>query len=289
MKTSDFAKIYDTYINRHLKPSSVRLYRTCLNSYIIPEFGECELEEVKRGQVAEFHAQLHDRPYIANRTIAIGRSMYSYAGIIEVIEETFNPFRKIRLYRERARDRHLSRSEYGSVLAAVDQLQNENAITKYGAAALKVLMLTGCRLSEVETLKWDDVRLEERRAHLPDSKTGPRILELSENVADIIKELSTDNNGPYVFAGRYQGTKVSLQIVWKKVQNETGLDDFRLHDLRHSFATLAASDGVPLQVIAKLLGHTTVWTTTRYMHASRAMTAKAAHEVAESIIRSGQG
>ena len=286
MKTSDFILIYDTYINRHLKPSTVKLYRFCLSSYIDPEFGTYELDKVKRAQVVELHSRLHDRPYIANRTVAIGRGMYSYAGIIEVVEETFNPFRRIRLYRESSRDRHLSRSEYRSIFAALERLQNDKAITKYGAAGVKVLMLTGCRYSEIETLKWEDVRLEERTAHLPDSKTGPRVVELTADVVDILKELKADAISSSVFPGKYRGTRISLRVVWEKVRNETGLFDVRLHDLRHSFATLAASEGVPVPVIARLLGHSNVWTTTRYLHASRAMTAKAAHEVADLIIRS---
>ena len=286
MKTSDFILIYDTYINRHLKPSTVKLYRNCLSNCIAPEFGACDLDKVKRAQVVEFHSRLHARPYIANRTVAIGRGMYSYAGIIEVVEETFNPFRKIRLYRESSRDRHLSRLEYRSILAALERLQNDKAITKYGAAGVKVLMLTGCRYSEIERLKWEDVRLEERTANLPDSKTGPRVVELTANVVEILKELKADANSPRVFPGKYRGTRISLRVVWEKVRNKIGLVDVRLHDLLHSFATLAASEGVPLPVIVRLLGHSKVWTTARYMHASRAMTAKAAHKVADLIIRS---
>ena len=72
MKTSDFIQIYDTYINRHLKPSSVRLYRLCLSSYIVPWFGECDLDKVKRAKVVELHSQFTAHPYMANRTKAIG-------------------------------------------------------------------------------------------------------------------------------------------------------------------------------------------------------------------------
>ena len=286
MKTSDFIQIYDKYINSHLKPSSVELYRLCLGRYIRPEFGDCDLDKVRRAQVAELHGRMHDRRYIANRTVAIGRGMYRYAGIIEVVEESFNPFRGIRLYREKIRDRYLSRSEYRAVLDAVEKLQNEKALSRYGAAGLKVLMLTGCRLSEIATLKWENVRLEERTAHLPDSKTGARVVDLSANVVKILTELSSDNDGPHVFPGRRQGTLIDLQKVWKKVRSTAGIEDVRLHDLRHSFATLAASEGVSVPVIARLLGHSKVWTTARYMHASRAMTARAAHEVADLIIHS---
>ena len=285
MKTSDFILIYDTFINRHLKPSTVKLYRFCLSSYIVPEFGACDLDKVKRAQVVELHSRLHARPYIANRTVAVGRGMHNYADIIEVVEETFNPFWRIRLYRESSRDRHLSRSEYRFILASLERLQNDRAITKYGAAGVKVLMLTGCRYSEIETLKWEDVRLEEITAHLPDSKTGPRVVELTVIVVDILEELKADANSSSVFPGKYRGSRISLRGVWEKVQNETGLVDVRLHDLRHSFATLAASEGVPVPVIARLLGHSKVWTTTRYMHALRAMIAKAAHDVADLIIR----
>ena len=127
-------------------------------------------------------------------------------------------------------------------------------------------------------MKWADIDIEQKVINLPDSKTGPRSVEMTEEVVEIIESMIRLSNCELVFPGRY-GRQIALVKVWWKVRTRASLDDVRLtqwHDLRHSFATTAAMHGVPIPVIARLLGHSTIWTTTRYLHSSRSTTSAAA-------------
>ena len=131
-------------------------------------------------------------------------------------------------------------------------------------AVIRLLMLTGCRLGEVVSLEWDWIR--GKRIHLPDSKSGPRTVWLSSAaraVIDAIPRYSDDC--PFLFPARpptrhFEG----IEYQWHRIRNEAGLPGLRIHDLRHSWASTAAMNGVDMVTIAKLLGHALVETTERY-------------------------
>ena len=163
-------------------------------------------------------------------------------------------------------------------------LEAEGRVPVHAAAALRLLMLTGCRRSEIMTLRWEDVHLEANEIRLRDSKTGPRVVPLSPGTARVLAGLPRDAGNPWVIAGRKPGTRFThIGYYWYRVRERAGLDDVRLHDLRHSFASRALAVGESLSMIGKLLGHTKIQTTARYAHLARDSVKESAARVAASI------
>ena len=264
-----------------MKPRTVEQYSGILRRILVPRFGERELTDIRRTQVVRLHLSLGDRRTAANRMLAVGSGLYRYANLLEEVSDGFNPFAKIKHFEEPARERFLDDSEYVRIDQVLTAFENERTFSIYGIAAIRVLILTGARRSEIETLRWDNIDFSARKIRLADSKSGPRIIELPAGVRKILLTLKS-NGGEFVFPGRRSG-RIRLYWIWKEVRRKTGLTDVRLHDLRHSYATRAVEVGISMPVIARLLGHSTIWTTSRYLHASEQVVEKAATQVSGSI------
>ncbi len=283
MNFCEYSNDFLGYVECRLKASTIRQYRYVIQKYLIPEFGQCEIHEITRAAVVMLHNQMRDTPFLANRTLAVGRRMYNYAALIGEVEKHPNPFSGVAFYKEHMRDRHLSPHEYKCLHRTLGEMEKENLVSEYALAGIRFLILTGCRASEAQNLMWNEVDLDQRLIFLSDSKTGPRTLDLPEEVVKILSSLTRTCDR--VFPGRYC-MKIKLWSVWTEVRKRAGIEDVRLHDLRHSYATTAVNEQIPLPVIARLLGHSKVWTTTRYLHASRAQTAVAAGKLANVISNS---
>ena len=281
MKFSEFAQTYKLYIQAHLKPRTVEQYSGILRRILVPRFGERELTDIRRTHVVRLHLSLGDRRTAANRMLAVGSGLYRYANLLEEVPDGVNPFAKIKHFEESSRERFLNDSEYARIDQVLTTLEHEQTYSIYGIAAIRVLILTGARRSEIETLRWDSIDFAAGKIRLSDSKSGPRIIEMPVAVRKILLRLKP-NGGEFVFPGR-AGGRIWLYWVWKEVKRKTGLTDVRLHDLRHSYATRAVEVGISMPVIARLLGHTTIWTTSRYLHASERVVEKAATQVSGSI------
>ena len=145
-------------------------------------------------------------------------------------------------------------------------------------------MLTGCRKNEILTLRWEDVALDEKELRLPDAKTGARVVPLSPSAVKLLAGLPREPGNSWVIPGRKPGTHMrNLDRAWTVLQARAGLEDVRIHDLRHSFASRALALGESLPMIGKLLGHSQVETTARYAHLARDSVREAAERVADSI------
>ncbi len=130
-----------------------------------------------------------------------------------------------------------------------------------------LLLLTGCRRGEILTLRWQDVDLERRCLHLPDSKTGQKTVYLNTAAIQVLEAIEPVDGNPYVLPGSKPGApQAKFQSTWERIRSQAGLDDLRLHDLRHTFASIGVNAGLSLPVVGKLLGHTQVTTTERYSH-----------------------
>ena len=165
------------------------------------------------------------------------------------------------------RERFLSEEELKRLFLVLDNSDKTQIVSKYVIAAIRLLIHTGCRLDEIRTLKWEYVNLDNGQLNLPDSKTGAKTVFLSEAAALILASLKAVKDNPYVIVGNKPGAPwINIDKSWRKLRALAGLNDVRMHDLRHTFASRAVSKGYSLPVIGGLLGHKSTATTARYAH-----------------------
>jgi integrase len=178
-----------------------------------------------------------------------------------------NPVRHVKRYPERKRERFLTREELQRLGAVLADAQATGAETPFVLAAVGLLILTGARLTEILTLKWDYVDLQGQVLRLPDSKTGAKLIYLNAAAINLLRTMPRMAGNPYVIAGKKRRARlINLQKPWRRLRAKAGLGDVRIHDLRHSFASVAAGAGMSLPMIGKLLGHSQPQTTARYAH-----------------------
>ena len=272
------------YVAVRCKPATQAQYRLTIARHIVPALGGMPIAAIGRAQVAALQHSLADRPATANQAVATLARLIEQAADWGLAPARGNPCRSVAKYRVRRHERFLTEPEFRRLGAALDALEAGGGITVHAAAAIRLLALTGCRRNEILTLRWDDVRLDAGELRLRDSKTGPRTVPISPAAAKILGELPRIPGNPWVVPGRKPGAPLSgIFLQWRRARGLAGLDDVRLHDLRHSFASRALALGESLPTIARLLGHARVQTTSRYAHLARDTVKEAAARVAADI------
>jgi integrase len=194
-----------------------------------------------------------------------------------------NPCRHIKPFPERTRERFLSADELarlGKALAAWPG-------SPFASAAIRLLVFTGARLGEVLSLQWAWIDIAKGTARLPDSKTGAKTLHLPPPALEVLASLPRVPDEAHVL-GAKRGTTF-VEEPWRRIRKAAGLDDVHLHDLRHSFASVAATGGMGLLIIGKMLGHTQAQTTQRYAHLASDPVKEAAATVAARIAAAMKG
>jgi integrase len=216
--------------------------------------------------------------------------MLSWAVEREIIAE--NPAKGVRPFQGRKVERFLTPEEIARLGEALVTLQTESELNAHAAAVIRLLVLTGCRKSEVLTLQWPFISFNRRCLDLPDSKTGAKVVPLAAPALEVLAALPRDEpragHPHWVFPAARGGGCYSLPYKdWQRVATRAGLPGVRLHDLRHSFASVAVSDGISLYVTAKMLGHRQSRTSERYAHLSddpvRAATERTAKRLADAM------
>ena len=194
------------------------------------------------------------------------------------------PCLHVKRYKEEQRERFLSADEFNRLGRVLDEILADGSETHPAVAAIRLLMLTGCQLSEIQKLRWEHVDLDVGELQLSDTKPGGRAVPLAPSAARLLESLPRDPDNPWVIAGRKLGSHLTdLQHAWRRIRARAGLDDLRIHDLRHSFASRALALGESLPMIGKLLGHTQVRTTARYAHLARDTVRASAARIGDSI------
>lgn len=150
---------------------------------------------------------------------------------------------------------------------SLTQQEKEQKGSYYTVNALRLALYIGCRKSNILKLKWENVHLKEHYVFLPDTKVGEGACPLNKKAYDLFASLKRQEGNPYVFPGRVPGKRLKeIKTAWRQILKRAGIKDFRVHDLRHSFASFYLSQGVDLYTVSKLLGHKNIQTTTRYAH-----------------------
>ena len=255
----------EQYMTDHVavrcKPTTARSCRHILDKFLLPQFGARRLGEITPDEVAALHYRLSETPIMANQVISLLSRLFHKAAASGDAPAGGNPCRFIKKYPTRSRDRFLSEQEFERLGVVLRDFETARRISRSAAAALRLLMLTGCRRNEILTLRWEHVDLEHHELRLRDAKTGARAVPLSPTARQVLTSLPRHIDSPWVFPGRKPGTRLgSLNASWLVVRKEAGLEDVRIHDLRHSFASRALALGESLPMIGKLLGHRQVQT-----------------------------
>lgn len=279
-----FSKLYlSNYAEPFKKASSLRNDRANLNNHILPVLGAMRMNDITHGDIAQFHLSLKASPYMANRCVALLSHMFKKARAWGVCSGSDNPAQGIEKFEEKARERYLSAGEISRLGRALRVVERAGR-RPYAVAGIRLLMFTGARHSEILTLRWDYVDLDRRVLRLPDSKTGAKTVSLSAPAVEVLSNLPRIAGNPYVICGRKEGERlVNLQKFWRRLRKAALIPDVRLHDLRHSFASVGASGGMSLPVIGALLGHKRTQTTARYAHLSDDPKKAAAESIAAVI------
>ena len=279
------ARYMEEYVEVRCKPSTAAATRSVLERHIVPALGKLPLAAVERAQVAELHGRLYETPAVANMSVRALSAMYKLASEWGLIPEGLaNPCRSIVKYPEHKRERFLTDEEFMRLGHVLDEIEIQGGASAPAVAAIRLLALTGCRRSEILSLCWEDVALEESELKLPDAKTGARVVPLPPRAVELLASLPRIEGNPWVIPGRKPGTHLrQIDDAWKIIRARAGLHDVRIHDLRHSYASRALALGESLPMIGRLLGHRQIETTARYAHLARDSAQEAAERVAASI------
>ena len=273
-----------THVERHLKPASAAAYRTVLDKHVLPALDGMGLDEVGGAQVTELHHRLRETPARANAAVHLLSRMFKLAEAWELVPPGRNPCRAVRRYRTQPRERFLTQEEYRRLGLALRWVEAEGGIWPPAIAAVRLLVLTGCRRGEILNLRWDDVDRTAGDLRLRDAKAGPRMVPLTGPVLRILDAIPRSPENPWVIAGQRPGKRLTgLHHYWRPIRERARLHDVRIHDLRHSYASRALALGESLYTIGKLLGHASVATSARYAHLMRDAEREAAVRVGGSI------
>ncbi len=269
------------------KPSTQRSVEARLRTQLLPAFGHLRLGQITPASIdAWFERYSIAAPGNANKALAILRQILNHAvagGLIAV-----NPARQTTMNPRPRLTRFLSAEEIARLIEALDHCVAERPARAPQADIIRLLLLTGCRKSEIKNLQWSEIHGNTLR--LSDSKTGPRVVYLSEDARALI-DGQRRNGGQFVFPspadpGRPRGDELRL---WGLARERAGLADVRLHDLRHTYASQAVMRGIPLPVVARLLGHSQVQMTIRYAHVGDRDVEAAAERIGAAVARALTG
>ena len=282
---ADLAAVYlDQVVAVRLKPASAKAYRGVIEKHILPALGRKPALSVDHAAVSALHHGLAKMPAMANRAVEMLFRIYRAAEERELIPEGSNPCRQIAMNRQRRHERFLTDEEFRRLGRVLDEAERSEGSMARAAMAIRLLLLTGCRKNEILSLRWDHVDLEAREMRLGDTKTGPRTVQLSPAATAVLARSPRLNGNPHVIPGTRRGSRMSgLQRSWDRIRKSAGLEDMRLHDCRHSFASRALALGESLPMIGRLLGHSQVQTTARYAHLARDSVHEAARRVSDRI------
>ena len=253
-----------TRYGRRWKPRTLAVNRRYLSNQILPFFAGRPIAEIGREEVQRWFRSLHAVPAAANRSAPILSVIMQQAEAWGYRPDGGNPCKGIKRYRQKRSERFLSPEEYRCLGMVLDRHENRQP---FRVAALRLLLLTGCRKSEIVTLEWRFYR--DGHLYLADSKTGPRTVWLCSAAREVLDGLPRSSRFMFPIGGR-RTPWLWLDRFWMELRTEAGLEDVRLHDTRHSFASMALSSGETIRTVGRLLGHDNAATTLKYAHLSDA-------------------
>jgi integrase len=293
-RTADsFADVADAYMTRQVRPkrkaSTAGYYQLLLDTHVLPALGAKRAAMITHAEIEAWHLALAAKSdgkggkTTANRAMTLVKAVYNWAGGVGLVPEGTNPCARVEKFAEQGKDRYLTAEEIGRLGAALREAEtigiphapsaskhaprakNRTVFSPHVTGAIRLLMLTGARLREILNLRWSEYDAERGMLFLPDSKTGRKAVVLSAAAQAVLTALP--RVGTYVIAGNDPNKpRADLKKPWSALSARAGLGGVRLHDLRHTFASVGAASGMSLPTIGGLLGHADSATTQRYAH-----------------------
>lgn len=276
----DFALRFWADYSRHWKPSTRKGNRARIFKDLTDIFGHLRVDAIRKADVLRWRDSWADRSGAFNRTIPIMSVMMGYAEQLGMRPRGSNPCRGTPRYKRKLVDRFLSAREFNRLAGSLRNFEESNPIA---VQAIRLLIYTGARHGEVVGLRWEWV--QPPRLMLPDSKTGAKIVYLNRQAQAVLDAMPNKADTGLVFSSLRGDKPIALSPIWHEIRRHADLPDVRLHDLRHSFASIAIADGISLVVIGKLLGHALAETTERYAHLADEAIADAAKRISGSLAR----
>jgi len=288
----EFGAIYlNDYAKPRKKPKSYSEDKRYLEKVLYPVMGRKKLESVTRSDIARFHKSKKATPISANRALALLSTVFNLAHEWGHRSDKTNPCEGVTKYKERKRERFLQPDELANLATTLADFERKNrepvepsatqktkssgknpkakepeTIPESFIALIRLLILTGCRLDEIRLLRWEHVDLEDCCLELPESKSGAKRVYLNKAAIQVLAGLEPKAIG-WVIQGRKRDRPlVGVQKIWQRVRKAAGLSDLRIHDLRHSYASVGVGLNMGLPIVGRLLGHTQATTTARYAH-----------------------
>lgn len=272
---------YIPYVKTYKKSWEMDISR--IRNHLLPYFGTMRMKDIEKRDVVQLiNDQLPTyKPGSINRVIILLRYMFNLAIKWEVEGVFRNPTAGIPLLKENNQvERFLSTEEAKALLIAIKP--SKNPMLQH---IVSMLILTGARKREVLDAKWEDFDMERTSWRIPNTKAGKaRIVPLSDTATSLLTKLKKKKSSPYAFANPITLKPYkSIYYSWHTARKEAGLDDVRIHDLRHSFASFLVNAGRSLYEVQTLLGHTQIKTTQRYAHLSTTSLRAASNEVSLAV------
>ena len=262
------------------KSRTVEDYGSIYRLHLGPALGTRLLASLSYSDADLLHHRLRAKPFMANRTLAVLSSFYSYCIKRQWVSGT-NVCRSVERYEERPRERVLSATEIARLGEALDS--EETSV--FPVAAIRLILLLGCRRSEVLGMRWDQIDLDAGTIRLQDTKTGARTIHLNAGARAVLKELPRLKDNPHVIPGEKPGKAlVNISKPWLRIARKAKIEGARLHDLRRSFATHALNGGISIETVSRLLGHATISQTQRaYAFTSKEALQEAAMSTGDTL------
>ena len=278
---ADYAEEFWLDYSPHWKPATQRSSRSRIDQLLVPRFGDLPVDMIERGDINRWRDSMAERGGSFNRAIPIMSVMMQYAEKLGYRAKNTNPCRGVSRFKRDLPERYLSADEYrrlGRVLAEHD------GVNPFVIPALLMLIYTGARVSEIATLRWRYV--QPPRLQLPDSKTGPKTIYLNPQAIAVLDGLERRGDELLVFPAMRREAPINLGQYWDRIRRKAALPEVRLHDLRHSFASVAITQHIPLAIIGKLLGHALPETTARYAHLADEVISESADRICSTLAHS---
>lgn len=261
-------ELAEKYLKLHAegekRPKSINEDKSMLKNYILKEFGNRKVDNITLEDIQTLHASLNKKRVRSNRIIALLHKMFELA--IQWRWRPDNPVSGIKKYQEHKRTRWLQEDEMKRLLNVLDNHPSQKT-----ANIIRLLLLTGARKHEVFEATWEQFDLERgvwtKRAHTTKQKKLDHS-PLSPAALTILKQMESEKEGsPFLFPGKAEGKPIQdIKKAWSTIRKQADLKDFRIHDIRHTYASHLVSSGLSLRIVGKLLGHTQASTTLRYAH-----------------------